>query len=44
MPSRLKVPFATFEVDFQGRNDFVGVDHVHRIRVEYRRVAQDTKP
>ena len=43
-PSRLNVPFATFEVDFQGRNDFVGVDHVHRVRVEYRRVADDTKP
>ena len=43
-PSRLNVPFATFEVDFQGRNDFVGVDHVHKVRVEYRRVADDTEP
>jgi hypothetical protein len=43
-PSRLNVPFATFEVDFQGRNDFVGVDHVHRVRVEYRRVPPGTLP
>ncbi|HET8749081.1 MAG TPA: hypothetical protein VFM98_26040 [Ramlibacter sp.] len=43
-PSRLKVPFATFEVDFQGRNDFVGVDHVHGVRVEYRRVPEHTEP
>jgi hypothetical protein len=43
-PSRLNLPFATFEVAFQGRNDFVGVDHVHRVRVEYRRVAPDTQP
>lgn len=43
-PSRLRVPFATFEVDFQGRNDFVGVDHVHGVTVEYRRVPDDTEP
>jgi hypothetical protein len=43
-PSRLNVPFATFEVAFQGRNDFVGIDHVHRVRVEYRRVPDDTAP
>jgi hypothetical protein len=43
-PSRLKLPFATFEIAFQTRNDFVGVDHVHRVRVEYRRVAAATLP
>lgn len=43
-PSRLKAPFATFEVAFQSRNDFVGVDHVHGVRVEYRRVPEDTLP
>ena len=43
-PSRLKPPFATFEVAFPSRNDFVGVDHVHGVRVEYRRVPDDTQP
>src|SRR3954451_20000133 len=43
-PSRLNVPFATFEVAFQSRNDFVGVDHVHGVRIEYRRVANHTQP
>ena len=43
-PSRLNVPFATFEVAFQSRDDFVGVDHVHNVRVEYRRVPDQTKP
>lgn len=43
-PSRLRPPLATLEVDFQGRNDFIGVDHVHGVRVEYRRVPDDTRP
>lgn len=43
-PSRLNVPFATVEVAFQSRNDFVGVDHVHGHRVEYIRVASGTLP
>lgn len=43
-PSRLNVPFATFEVAFQSRNDFVGTDHVRGRRVEYRRVAPGTLP
>lgn len=43
-PSRLNVPFATFELDFPSRNDFVGVDHVHGVRIEYRRVPDDTLP
>jgi len=43
-PSRLRVPFATFEVDFESRNDFIGVDHVHGHRIEYRRVPDDTQP
>lgn len=42
-PSRLNVPFATVEVAFQSRNDFIGVDHVHGHRVEYVRVASDTQ-
>jgi hypothetical protein len=40
-PSRLNVPFATIEVAFQSSNDFIGIDHVHRRRMEYRRLAQD---
>lgn len=43
-PSRLNVPFATFELAFPSRDDFVGVDHVHGVRIEYRRVPQDTLP
>jgi hypothetical protein len=43
-PSRLNVPFATFEVAFQSRNDFIGVDHVHGVQVEYRRVPDETLP
>jgi hypothetical protein len=43
-PSRLNVPFATFELAFGSRNEFVGVDHVHGHRVEYHRVAPDTRP
>jgi hypothetical protein len=43
-PSRLKVPFATLEIAFESRNDFVGVDHVHGHRVEYHRLAATTLP
>lgn len=43
-PSRLNVPFATFEIAFGSRNDFVGIDHVHGHRIEYHRVAADTLP
>jgi hypothetical protein len=43
-PSRLNLPFATFEIRFETRNEFVGVDHIHRNRIEYRRVAPETQP
>lgn len=43
-PSRLNAPFATFQISFETRNEFVGVDHVHGNRVLYRRVAPDTQP
>lgn len=43
-PSRLNVPFATFQIAFETRNEFVGVDHIHHNRVHYRRVAPDTRP
>jgi hypothetical protein len=41
-PSRLNVPFATFEIAFESRNAFTGVDHIHHHEVHYRRVAFDT--
>jgi hypothetical protein len=43
-PSRLNLPFATFEIAFQTRNEFTGVDHIHRNRIQYRRVAPQTQP
>jgi hypothetical protein len=38
-PSRLNVPFATFEIAFASRNEFDGVDHIHGHRIHYRRIA-----
>jgi hypothetical protein len=43
-PSRLNVPFVTFEISFPARNEFVGVDHIHRNQVAYRRVSPETLP
>ena len=43
-PSRLNLPFATFEIAFETRNEFVGVDHIHRNRIVYRRVPEGTMP
>lgn len=43
-PSRLNVPFATFQIAFSTRNHFTGVDHVHDHRVEYERVPDETAP
>ena len=37
-PSRLNLPFATFQISFGSRDDFKGVDHVHRREVHYRRI------
>ena len=42
-PSRLNVPFVTFQIEFRTRNEFVGIDHIHRNRVEYRRVQPETQ-
>jgi len=42
-PSRLRAPFATFEIAFNSRNDFVGVDHVYSNRVHYWRVSPETR-
>jgi hypothetical protein len=43
-PSLLNLPFATFEIRFETRNEFVGLDHIHRNRIEYRRVRPETLP
>ncbi|HZY20191.1 MAG TPA: hypothetical protein VFE82_17100 [Ramlibacter sp.] len=43
-PSRLNLPFATFEITFESRNEFVGVDHIHGNRIRYRRVPPETRP
>ena len=42
-PSRLNLPFATFEIAFGSRNEFAGVDHIHGNRIAYRRVAPETQ-
>jgi hypothetical protein len=38
------VPFATFELRFPSRNEFIGVDNVRQREVRYRRVAEGTLP
>jgi hypothetical protein len=43
-PSRLNVPFATFQVSFETSNEFTGVDHIHARTIRYRRVGLDTAP
>jgi hypothetical protein len=42
-PSRLNLPFATFQIAFEGRNEFLGIDHIHGNRIRYERVAPDTE-
>jgi hypothetical protein len=42
-PSRLNLPFATFEIRFESRDEFVGTNHVYRSTVRYERVAPDTE-
>jgi hypothetical protein len=43
-PSRLNLPFATFQVSFEHSDEFLGIDHIHGHRVRYWRVAPDTQP
>ena len=38
-PSRLRVPFATFQIAFDSPDEFHGVDHIHGRQVRYRRIA-----
>jgi hypothetical protein len=41
-PSRLNLPFAAFELRFESRNEFIGIDNVHKNQVRYRRVQPET--
>jgi len=43
-PSRLNLPFATFQIFFERSGEFIGIDHIHGHRVRYRRVGPDTQP
>jgi len=43
-PSRLNLPFATFEIVFETRNAFRGMDHVHRKSIQYRRLGPQERP
>ena len=43
-PSAPTIPFATFEVRFPSRNEFVGFDRVRKLEVVYQRVAEGTRP
>ena len=38
------VPFAAFELKFPSRNEFIGIDNVHRREVRYQRVQSETLP
>lgn len=38
------MPFATFQVSFPSKTEFVGVDHVRKREVRYERVAEGTWP
>ncbi len=42
-PSRLNLPFATFQISMDGKDEFVGVDHIRGHKVHYVRVAHDTE-
>jgi hypothetical protein len=41
-PSRLNLPFAAFQLRFESRNEFIGIDNVHKNEVRYRRVQPET--
>jgi hypothetical protein len=43
-PSAPTIPYATFEIRFASRNEFIGLDRVHKREVRYRRVDDGTLP
>lgn len=44
VPAAPIVPFATLELRFPSRNEFIGVDNVRKREVRYRRVSEGTVP
>lgn len=34
-PSKMNLPFVTFEIHFESKNDFSGVDHIHHNQIHY---------
>ena len=38
------IPYATFELRFPAKSEFIGVDHVRKLEVRYERVADGTLP
>jgi len=34
-PSRMNLPFVTFEIHFISRNEFQGIDHIHNNQIHY---------
>jgi len=38
------VPFAAFQIEFNGSHEFTGIDNVRRRRLRYQRVADGTEP
>lgn len=43
-PAAPTVPFATFQIRFSGSHEFIGVDHVRKREIRYRRVPDGTRP
>lgn len=43
-PSAPTVPFATFQIKLPSKNEFVGIDNVHKREVRYQRVEAGTLP
>lgn len=43
-PAAATMPYATFELKFPSRNEFIGIDRVHRREVRYQRVPDGTLP
>ena len=41
-PAAPTVPFAAFELRFTSRNEFIGVDNIHKREVRYQRVQPET--
>jgi hypothetical protein len=44
LPAAPAMPYATFELEFPSRNEFVGIDRVRGRKVTYARVADGTQP